>query len=106
MFNVDALVKEYVQTTPRLAPYRKTIANVAGLLGALAAFLVTVPTEWLPVGWGYGIAVGVQATGTIVGYLVPNAVTPEQAQKITDYVDTYGRHAKPHDGVIGPDGVA
>jgi hypothetical protein len=101
---IDGLVRSYLQHTPRLAPYRKTIANVAALAVALATFLVSVPAEWLPPEVAAGIAFGVWAVGAVVSYLVPNAITPTQGKALEEYAETYGRHAK-RDGATGPDGI-
>lgn len=87
---MDALIREYIMSNPRLAPYRKTIATAVAFLVSLLGFLVSIPTEWLPPQVTGAITVAVGLTGLLT-YIVPNAMTKQQAEEFEGYV---GRHRK------------
>ena len=91
---LGGVVKAYIATNPRFAPYRKVLGNVAALVVSLALFLVSIPTDMLPpsVTGGIAIAVGIV---TLLTYFIPNEVTPQQADQLETYADKYGRHAAP-----------
>lgn len=91
---LDGVIKGYIANSPRFAPYRKVLGNVAAFGVALIMFLVSIPTEFLPpkVTGGIAVAVGIV---TALTYFLPNDVTPQQAAQLETYAEKYGRHAAP-----------
>lgn len=78
--------RDYVQETPRLAKYRKTIVNVAALVVNVIMIVVLVPTNVLPADAAAGIAAAVQAVGGLLSYAAPNAITKDQADRIGAFI--------------------
>lgn len=84
----DGLAKGYVQNIPFVKQNRKTIANVVGLLTNGLLLLVGLPLSGT---WQVGVAVAIQGLFAFAAWLVPNAITAQQAQELDEYV---GRHRK------------
>ncbi len=76
----------YVRDTPRLAKYRKTIINVAGIIANVALLIATVPSDLLPPEVAGIVVVGIQGVASALAYAFPNAITEEQADKLAGYV--------------------
>lgn len=91
---LDGVIKDYIANSPRFAPYRKVLGNVAAFGVALVMFLVSIPTEFLPPKMTGGIAVAVGIV-TAITYFLPNDLTPQQGEVVAEYAEKYGRHAAP-----------
>lgn len=84
----DGFAKSYVQEIPFIKQNRKTIANVVGLLANALVLLIGLPIS----GTGQAvIVVSIQVLAAVTAWLVPNAITAQQAQELDEYV---GRHRK------------
>lgn len=84
----DGLAKSYVQNIPFVKQNRKTIANVVGLIANALVLLVGLPIS----GTAQAIVVvSIQVLAAVAAWLVPNAITIQQAQELDEYV---GRHRK------------
>lgn len=82
----DGFAKSYVQEIPFVKQNRKTIANLVGLVTNGLLLLVGLP---LSGAWQVGVAIAIQGLFTVAAWLVPNAITAQQAQELDEYV---GRH--------------
>ncbi|MGK9270510.1 hypothetical protein KXR83_05855 [Williamsia muralis] len=78
--------RDYVQETPRLQKYRKTITNVAALIVNVLMIVIVVPTDIIPADAAVGIAAAIQSLGALVSYAAPNALTPDQAERLAGYL--------------------
>lgn len=84
----DGLAKSYVQNIPFVKQNRKTIANVVGLLANGLVLLIGLPIS----GTAQAIVVvSIQVLAAVAAWLVPNAITAQQAKELDDYV---GKHRK------------
>ena len=84
----DGLAKSYVQNIPFVKQNRKTIANVVGLFANALVLLVGLPIS----GTAQAVVVvSIQVLAAVAAWLVPNAITAQQAQELDEYV---GRHRK------------
>jgi hypothetical protein len=84
----DGFAQAYVQNIPFVKQNRKTIANVVGLLANLLVLLVGLPISGT---MQAVVVVSIQVLAAVAAWLVPNAITPQQAQELDEYV---GRHRK------------
>ncbi len=82
---------QYVRDTPRLAKYRKTIVNVAGVIVNVLMLVILVPTDVLPGDVAAPLALGIQGVTAALAYAFPNAITKDQADKLTGYIATTRR---------------
>lgn len=78
--------RDYVQETPRLAKYRKTIANVAALIVNVLMIVIVVPTDLIPADAAVAVAAAIQSIGALVSYAAPNALTDDQAGRLAAYL--------------------
>lgn len=85
----DGFAKSYVQEIPFVKQNRKTIANVVGLLANGLVLLVGLP---LSPSWQVGVAIVIQGLFAVAAWLVPNAITAQQAKELDEYV---GKHRAP-----------
>lgn len=84
----DGLAKGYVQNIPFVKQNRKTIANVVGLIANALVLVIGLPIS----GTAQAIVVvSIQVLAAVAAWLVPNAITVQQAQELDEYV---GRHRK------------
>lgn len=84
----DGFAKSYVQNIPFVKQNRKTIANIVGLLANVLVLLVGLPIS----GTAQAVVVVViQVLAAAAAWLVPNAITAQQAQELDEYV---GRHRR------------
>lgn len=70
---------------------RTSVANIAGILLNVMMFIVMVPNDALSTSTAAYIAIGIQGVAATIGIMVPDAISPKQAQALSDYV---GRHRK------------
>lgn len=85
---LDGFAKSYVQNIPFVKQNRKTIANVVGLLANVLVLLVGLPISGTA---QVVLAISIQGVFALSAWLVPNAITPQQASELDEYV---GRHRK------------
>ena len=85
---LDGFAKSYVQNFPFVKQNRKTIANVVGLLANVLVLLVGLPISGTA---QVVLAISIQGVFAVSAWLVPNAITPQQASELDEYV---GRHRK------------
>lgn len=85
---LDGFAKPYVQNIPFVKQNRKTIANVVGLLANVLVLLVGLPISGTA---QVVLAISIQGVFALSAWLVPNAITPQQASELDEYV---GRHRK------------
>ena len=84
----DGFAKSYVQEIPFVKQNRKTIANVVGLLANALILVIGLPIS----GTAQAVVVvAVQVLAAFTAWLVPNAITAQQAQELDEYV---GRHRR------------
>ena len=77
-----------LQNIPFVKQNRKTIANVVGLLANVLVLLVGLPISGTA---QVVLAISIQGVFAVSAWLVPNAITPQQASELDEYV---GRHRK------------
>lgn len=82
----DGFAKSYVQEIPFVKQNRKTIANIVGLVTNGLLLLVGLP---LSPSWQVGVAVAIQGLFAVAAWVVPNAITAQQAKELDEYV---GKH--------------
>lgn len=82
----DGFAKSYVQNIPFVAQNRKTIANVAGLIANGLILLISLPISGTAQA---AIVIAIQVLAAAVAWLVPNAITEQQAAELDAYV---GKH--------------
>lgn len=82
----DGMAKSYVQNIPFVKQNRKTIANVVGLLANGMILLIGLPLSGTVQAV---VIIGIQVLAAVASWLVPNAITSQQAQELDDYV---GKH--------------
>lgn len=84
----DGFAKSYVQEIPFVKQNRKTIANVVGLLANALVLVIGLPISGT---MQAVVVVSIQVLAAVAAWLVPNAITAQQAQELDDYV---GKHRK------------
>ncbi len=82
----DGLAKGYVQNIPFVKQNRKTIANVVGLLANALVLVIGLPISGT---MQAVVVVSIQVLAAVAAWLVPNAITAQQAKELDDYV---GKH--------------
>lgn len=82
----DGFAKSYVQEIPFVKQNRKTIANVVGLLANALVLVIGLPISGT---MQAVVVVSIQVLAAVAAWLVPNAITAQQAKELDEYV---GKH--------------
>lgn len=82
----DGFAKSYVQEIPFVKQNRKTIANLVGLLANALVLVIGLPISGT---MQAVVVVSIQVLAAVAAWLVPNAITAQQAQELDEYV---GKH--------------